>query len=64
MADDLVRERPTEIDALCGEVVRLAQRVGWEAPHNARIAALVRTWPQRRQPYGPQELLRALGLQG
>ncbi|MDH4288851.1 MAG: 2-dehydropantoate 2-reductase [Aquincola sp.] len=62
MADDLRRDRPTEIDALCGEVVRLATRVGSEAPANARIAALVRTWPQRRQPYGPLELLRALGL--
>ena len=62
MADDLALERPTEIDALCGEVVRLAQRVGREAPHNARIAALVRTWPQRRQPYGPHELMEALGL--
>jgi len=62
MADDLAHDRPTEIDALCGEVVRLARRVGSEAPANARIAELVRTWPQRRQRYGPQELLRALGL--
>lgn len=62
MADDLALDRPTEIDALCGEVVRLAQRLGSEAPLNARIAALVRTWPQRRQPYGPHELMQALGL--
>ncbi|HMN93042.1 MAG TPA: 2-dehydropantoate 2-reductase [Hydrogenophaga sp.] len=34
MADDLAAGRPTEIDVLCGEVVRLAQRLGRSAPMN------------------------------
>jgi 2-dehydropantoate 2-reductase len=34
MADDLALGRPTEIDALCGEVVRLARSVGTAAPRN------------------------------
>ena len=34
MAEDLARGRPTEIDALCGEVVRLARAVGLQAPCN------------------------------
>lgn len=34
MAEDLARGRATEIDALCGEVVRLAAAAGLKAPHN------------------------------
>lgn len=62
MADDLALGRPTEIDALSGEVVRLAHRLGRQAPLNARMLALVQAWPQRPQPYAPQELEEALGL--
>lgn len=62
MADDLAQGRTTEIDALCGEIVRLAQSLHREAPLNARMQALVEGWPQRRQPYAPRELLAALGL--
>ena len=62
MADDLVQGRKTEVDALCGEVVRLAGTLGRRAPLNARMLALVQAWPQRRQPYTPAELLAALGL--
>lgn len=44
MADDLAAGRPTEIDVLCGEIVRLAERLGRRAPLNeamvARIQAL------------------------
>jgi 2-dehydropantoate 2-reductase len=43
MADDLTLGRPTEIDALSGEVVRLAQSVGSRAPLNEAIAARVRS---------------------
>ena len=39
MADDLALGRATEIDALCGEVVRLAQSHGMQAPLNARMRA-------------------------
>lgn len=62
MADDLALGRKTEIDALCGEVVRLACREGRQAPLNARMQALVEAWAQRPRPYGPRELEEALGL--
>ncbi len=55
MADDFAEGRPSEIDMLNGEVVRLAQRLGREAPVNARLVELVRDaeaggrrdWPAR-----------------
>jgi len=62
MADDLAAGRTTEIDALCGEVVRLAQRLHRAAPLNARMQSLVEAWPKRRRPHAPAELLRAMGL--
>jgi 2-dehydropantoate 2-reductase len=62
MADDLVASRTTEIDALCGEVVRLAQGLYRAAPLNARMQSLVEAWPRRRRPYAPAELLRAMAL--
>lgn len=62
MADDLAQGRTTEIDALSGEVVRLARSLQRTAPLNARMQALVQAWPQRRQPYSPRELLNAIGL--
>lgn len=61
MADDLARGRATEIDALSGEVVRLAERLGRDAPRNRRIAERVRGWPQRPQPLSSAELLALLG---
>ncbi|MFM2121210.1 MAG: hypothetical protein RL722_2678, partial [Pseudomonadota bacterium] len=39
MADDLALGRPTEIDALSGEVLRLAVRLGRTAPRNAAAMA-------------------------
>lgn len=42
MADDLARGRPTEIDALSGEVVRLADRLGRAAPLNADMVSRIR----------------------
>jgi 2-dehydropantoate 2-reductase len=42
MADDFTAGRPTEIDYLNGEVVRLARSLGREAPVNEAITALVR----------------------
>lgn len=62
MADDLAVGRTTEIDALCGEIVRLAQGLNRQAPLNTRMQALVEAWPKRRRPHSPGELLRALGL--
>ena len=62
MADDLAAGRATEIDALSGEIVRLAHSLGRQAPLNARMLSLVQDWPSRRRPYAPRELLRALDL--
>jgi 2-dehydropantoate 2-reductase len=42
MADDLKAGRPTEIDHLNGEVVRLAARLGRRAPVNEAIVSLIR----------------------
>jgi 2-dehydropantoate 2-reductase len=42
MWEDLERGRPTEVDALNGEVVRLAAAAGLAAPANATVMALVR----------------------
>jgi len=62
MADDVAHGRPTEIDALCGEVVRLAQGLGMHAPLNARITALVREMSVVPRRYDAPRLLDALGL--
>jgi 2-dehydropantoate 2-reductase len=42
MWEDLERGRPTEIDSLSGEVVRLANSVGLSAPANETVMQLVR----------------------
>ncbi|MGQ0559983.1 MAG: 2-dehydropantoate 2-reductase [Sphingosinicella sp.] len=42
MADDLAANRPTEVDFLNGEIVRLAKSMGKHSPVNERIVALVR----------------------
>ena len=62
MADDLARGRATEIDALCGEVVRLAESLGLQAPLNARMVALVTAWPQRPVAMDVRAMKAALGL--
>ena len=62
MADDLARGRVTEIDALCGEVIRLGQRVGRPAPLNSRMQEMVQAWPQHPQRIKPDELAQALGV--
>jgi 2-dehydropantoate 2-reductase len=64
MWEDLQRGRLTEVDALQGEIVALAQQHGLDAPVNARLAALVHEAEQAptgsaRSWSGP-ELLAAL----
>ena len=59
MADDLALGRRTEIDAFCGEVVRLAQAHGLQAPLNARLQRLVEADPR---PRSGQALRAELGL--
>lgn len=41
MADDFALGRTTEIDSLCGEVVKLARQHGMQAPRNATVVRLV-----------------------
>jgi 2-dehydropantoate 2-reductase len=62
MADDLARGRPTEVDALCGEVVRLARACDTRAPANERICELVRTQTASPRPMSGAALRAALGL--
>ena len=45
MADDLALGRPTEVDAICGAVVRLARQHGLRAPLNERLVALLAPRP-------------------
>jgi 2-dehydropantoate 2-reductase len=60
MADDLRLGRPTEIDAICGEVVRLARGKGGIAPCNARMVNLLSV-PKPMPLSGPAMRL-ALGI--
>ncbi len=62
MADDLALGRRTEIDALSGEVVRLAEAQGLSAPRNARMVALLEAWPQQPRRWSARQLQDALGL--
>jgi 2-dehydropantoate 2-reductase len=62
MANDLAQGRATEIDALCGEVVRLARDHGTTAAVNERISDLVRAWPRDPRPCSGAELRAALGV--
>lgn len=41
MLDDIEAGRPTEIDDLCGAIVRLAERAGTHAPLNRRMIELI-----------------------
>ena len=62
MADDLALGRRTEVDALCGEVVRLARAHGMQAPRNARMVELLDVWPQAPGRLSPAAMMEALGL--
>jgi 2-dehydropantoate 2-reductase len=62
MADDVASGRPTEVDALCGEVVRLAADAGLTAVLNARMVALVNGHDAASPPYDGRRLRHELGL--
>lgn len=64
MADDIKAGRPTEIDYLNGEVVRLAAKVGRDAPVNKAIVALVKQAEAGVEHLWTPEELRAHVLQG
>jgi len=42
MLQDVLAGRPTEIDAINGEIVRMAERLGRDAPWNRAVTALVK----------------------
>ncbi|WP_448581754.1 2-dehydropantoate 2-reductase [Thermaurantiacus sp.] len=60
MADDLAKGRRTEVDYLNGEVVRLARRLGREAPVNQRMVELVRAAEAGAPPIPAAVLLQEL----
>ncbi|MDM0112708.1 2-dehydropantoate 2-reductase [Variovorax sp. J22R133] len=62
MADDLALGRRTEVDALCGEVVRLARSLGMDAPRNAKMVELLDVWPAEPQRLASRQMLAALKL--
>ena len=54
----LRRGRPTEIDYLNGEIVRLGSKHGLTTPYNTTIVTVVREVEQSRKFYAPDELVR------
>lgn len=54
----LRRGRPTEIDYLNGEIVRLGQQVGMATPYNSKVVEIVKEVEQSRQFCAPDELVR------
>jgi 2-dehydropantoate 2-reductase len=62
MADDVARGRRTEIDALQGEIVALAERLERRAPINARIVKLVRAAEDGAAPWPAGALYRELSV--
>lgn len=64
MADDIAAGRPTEIDYLNGEVVRLARANGLRAPVNERIVELIRQAEAGVERLWDSKALRAHVLEG
>jgi|CXWL01.1.fsa_nt_gi 2-dehydropantoate 2-reductase len=60
MYDDRVAGRTTEVDDLCGAVVRLAERNSGTAPLNRALRELVSNAPSGRW-YGAEEIRAAIG---
>jgi 2-dehydropantoate 2-reductase len=64
MWDDLEAKRPTEIDYINGEVVRLAEKLGRRAPVNEALVALIREAEQGgKRHFKGDELYRVLATQ-
>lgn len=63
MWDDLEAKRPTEVDYIQGEIVALANRLGRQAPVNARLVGLIKEAERGgKRNYTGAELWAALGL--
>ena len=61
MWDDVQQGRTTEVDDLCGAVVRLADQVGTSAPCNAKMCQLMATHTKGKRFTG-RELRKALRI--
>ena len=61
MWDDFQQGRATEIDDFCGAVVRVAEKYGMQAPHNAAICRLIEAHTKGRRWSG-SALRSALGI--
>ncbi len=60
MWEDLQAGRPTEVDWINGEVVRLAESLGARAPVNQKLVELMHEQEKNPKPWGPEALLKAL----
>lgn len=60
MADDLAAGRPTEVDWINGEVVRLAQRLGRQASVNERLVSLIKAAEVEETRWSGEALLADL----
>lgn len=54
----LRRGRPTEIDYLNGEIVRLGQQMGMSTPYNTKVVEIVKKVEKNHPFYSPDELVR------
>ncbi|CAN7406517.1 2-dehydropantoate 2-reductase [Bosea sp. LjRoot90] len=62
MADDLAAGRPTEVDWINGEVVRLAQQRGQRAPANERLVSLIKAAESEKARWSGEALLAELRI--
>ncbi|MCV9935764.1 2-dehydropantoate 2-reductase [Boseaceae bacterium BT-24-1] len=60
MADDLTAGRPTEVDWINGEVVRLAERFDRRAPVNERLVSLIKAAETEKAGWSGEALLAEL----
>lgn len=60
MWEDLQAGRPTEIDWINGEVVKLAEKLGTEAPVNRKLVRLMHQRERTEKTWGASELLNEL----
>jgi 2-dehydropantoate 2-reductase len=60
MADDLAAGRKTEVDFINGELVKLADQMGADAPVNRKIVELIRRAEAGAPPWPPAQLRREL----
>jgi len=58
MADDLSAGRRTEVDYINGELVRLAEKLGTDAPVNRKVVELIRKAEAGAPPWPAEALCR------